>query len=129
MTFSAIAILLALSSSLSLVNCFVSMAVETAPTKISLVKNSVLSLATVSTTKTIPNTQLKTPKGAHHVSVTRTKWGVDNEHPHEYWFNNQIHSLGNTGFLGAIHAVVAPIATTIIDNVAYDGIDIRSKVT
>jgi hypothetical protein len=61
-----------------------------------------------------------------HQANKRKKWGVDVED--EYWFDSRIHKFGNTGFWGAIHAAISPIATKIIDIKAYDGVDIRKKV-
>jgi len=59
----------------------------------------------------------------------RKKWGVDNDgEEDEYWFNQKIHTLGNTGFTGAIHAAMAPFSTFLIDAMAYEGVDIRHKV-
>jgi hypothetical protein len=46
----------------------------------------------------------------------------------EYWYHPQIHTLGNAGIFGAIHAALAPLSTYIIDTVAYNGVDIRMKV-
>ena len=43
-------------------------------------------------------------------------------------FNRQIHTLGNTGFFGAVHAAVGALSTNIIDVVAYKGRDVRSEV-
>lgn len=60
--------------------------------------------------------------------VRRPKWGVDNTCPSEYWFDDRIHTLGNHGFWGALHAAMAPLSTKIIDLAAYDGIDIRKQV-
>jgi hypothetical protein len=57
------------------------------------------------------------------------KWGVDNEYQCEYWSDTRIHTLGNVGFMGALHAAMAPISTKMIDILAYDGIDIRQKVS
>lgn len=62
------------------------------------------------------------------VKASRKKWGVDKDHEDEYWFNDSIHMLGNTGFLGALHAAIGPISTKLIDMMAYDGIDVRQKV-
>lgn len=47
----------------------------------------------------------------------------------EYWFNNRIHVFGNTGIFGKFHATVAPVATWLIDNKAYGGVDMRMKVS
>jgi hypothetical protein len=58
----------------------------------------------------------------------RKKWGVDNAYAQEYWFDDRIHTLGNTGLGGALHAALAPISTKCIDQFAYDGVDIRAKV-
>jgi hypothetical protein len=42
--------------------------------------------------------------------------GVDKGHPEEHWFNPiLIHTLGNTSFMGAVHAAMAPVATKLID--------------
>lgn len=63
-----------------------------------------------------------------HQAVTRKKWGVDNDFENEYWFDQRIHTLGNSGFGGAVHAAVAAFSTKIIDFAAYDGVDIRKEV-
>lgn len=60
--------------------------------------------------------------------IAKKKWGIDNEYPNEYWFDDRIHTLGNHGFWGAIHAAVAPMATKMIDVSAYHGVDIRQKL-
>ncbi len=62
-------------------------------------------------------------------SASRTKWGTDYDHPEEYWFDDRIHTLGNAGFGGAVHAALAPFSTKIIDFAAYHGVDIRLKVS
>lgn len=46
----------------------------------------------------------------------------------EYWFDQRIHSLGNTGPTGALHAAMAVGVTKLIDFVAYDGINVRQQV-
>jgi hypothetical protein len=53
---------------------------------------------------------------------------VDKDYSEEYWFDHRIHTLGNSGFFGALHAAVAPFSTMIIDAVAYGGEDVRKKV-
>ena len=60
--------------------------------------------------------------------VERKKWGVDNGELSEYWFNSKIHSFGNTGIFGGLHAAMAPMATKLIDDLAYKGIDARVKL-
>jgi len=45
-----------------------------------------------------------------------------------YWNNHNIHNLGNTGPLGNLHAIVAPIVTKLIDRAAYGGRNIREEV-
>lgn len=45
-----------------------------------------------------------------------------------YWYNPVIHNLGNTGFLGNIHAISSPCITKFIDKKAYSGINIREKI-
>jgi ubiquinone/menaquinone biosynthesis C-methylase UbiE len=48
--------------------------------------------------------------------------------PIKYYYDNRIHNFGNIGFGGKIHSIVAPYATTIIDNTCYNSIDIRQKI-
>ena len=45
-----------------------------------------------------------------------------------YWNNRNIHNLGNTGPLGNLHAMTAPIMTKFIDRAAYGGKNIREEV-
>jgi hypothetical protein len=54
--------------------------------------------------------------------------GIDRDHGTEYWFDPRIHSLGNTGFLGGLHAATATFSTKMIDIAAYGGIDLRNQV-
>ena len=93
------------------------------------------------------------------VATSHKKWGVDNETPDEYfeaayWADSRIHTLGNLGILGAVrtnacysklscsvssdsfiipllqlHAALAPISTRMIDDIAYEGVDIRKRVS
>lgn len=58
----------------------------------------------------------------------RKKWGRDMDEDEEYWARKDIHTLGNMGFFGALHAAMAPISTAMIDKLAYDGVDIRLQV-
>ena len=58
----------------------------------------------------------------------RKRFGIDKE-PTEYWFNNKIHTFGNTGFFGGFHAAVAPLVTGIIDSLAYKGFNVREAVS
>ena len=45
-----------------------------------------------------------------------------------YWADPRIHNLGNVGPGGAVHALLAPIATRVIDRVAYGGRDVRREL-
>ena len=45
-----------------------------------------------------------------------------------YYYNPNIHNFGNIGFRGKIHANLANQATKIIDNIRYDGKNIRSLI-
>jgi len=45
-----------------------------------------------------------------------------------YWYNPMIHNLGNTGFLGNIHAMSTPCITKFIDKQAYSGTNVREKI-
>lgn len=49
--------------------------------------------------------------------------------PPNYWFHPKIHTFGNTGFLGGLHAAMAPLATFLIDMAAYDGENVRDKIS
>jgi hypothetical protein len=62
-------------------------------------------------------------------AVVHKKWGVDNSHEAEYWFDARIHTLGNVGFTGALHAASAAFATKVIDVNAYNGVDVRQQVS
>jgi hypothetical protein len=63
-----------------------------------------------------------------HRAVEHKKWGTDNDHAEEYWFDDRIHTLGNVGLGGGLHAALAPLSTKCIDIFAYNGIDIRAHV-
>lgn len=45
-----------------------------------------------------------------------------------YYYNPKIHSLGNIGFSGKIHALVSPFARMMIDQISYKGINIRKNI-
>ena len=45
-----------------------------------------------------------------------------------YWYNPNIHTFGNTGVLGTIHAAITPFATRFIDSKAYSGRDVRKEI-
>ena len=45
-----------------------------------------------------------------------------------YWFNPNIHNLGNIGIGGKIHAETAYFATILIDNIRYNGRNIREEI-
>ena len=45
-----------------------------------------------------------------------------------YYYNPNIHNLGNIGMGGKIHANIAPFATRVIDLVRYKGINIRKEI-
>ena len=46
----------------------------------------------------------------------------------EYYNDPRIHNMGNIGIGGWVHAQLAPYATKLIDNIRYDGNDIRKMV-
>jgi|TARA_B110000285_G_C14878399_1_gene492658 SAM-dependent methyltransferase len=48
--------------------------------------------------------------------------------PVPYWFNPNIHVLGNTGLGGKLHANVAIIFTRLIDAIAYNNTNIRNNL-
>ena len=45
-----------------------------------------------------------------------------------YWYNRDIHNIGNTGILGNIHAASTPLITRFIDYKAYSGRDVRKEI-
>jgi len=45
-----------------------------------------------------------------------------------YWRDPRVHNLGNAGIGGGIHAAMAPLATHVIDRIAYGGVDVRKRV-
>ena len=45
-----------------------------------------------------------------------------------YYYNPNIHNFGNVGLSGKIHAKLAIQATKIIDNIRYNGKNIRSEI-
>lgn len=45
-----------------------------------------------------------------------------------YQFDPRIHTLGNVGVGGKIHALIAPFCTWAIDQLAYSGTDLRTLV-
>ena len=45
-----------------------------------------------------------------------------------YWYNSQIHNMGNRGILGNIHAISSPVITKLIDHKAYSGRNIRKEI-
>jgi len=47
----------------------------------------------------------------------------------DYWFDRKIHTLGNTGLGGGLHAAIAPVSTRVIDRMAYDGVNVRQLVS
>mmetsp|Transcript_25277 Transcript_25277/g.72786 ORF Transcript_25277/g.72786 Transcript_25277/m.72786 type:complete len:325 (-) Transcript_25277:300-1274(-) len=61
-------------------------------------------------------------------ATERKRWGLDNTNENEYWYNPTIHTLGNIGFWGAVHAALAPLSTKMIDVLAYEGQDVRQLV-
>eukprot|EP00529_Nitzschia_sp_RCC80_P000663 CAMPEP_0113446016 /NCGR_PEP_ID=MMETSP0014_2-20120614/3485_1 /TAXON_ID=2857 /ORGANISM="Nitzschia sp." /LENGTH=376 /DNA_ID=CAMNT_0000337087 /DNA_START=1551 /DNA_END=2681 /DNA_ORIENTATION=- /assembly_acc=CAM_ASM_000159 len=67
-------------------------------------------------------------RDATFYAKSRKRWGIDHAENGEYWFDSRIHTFGNIGFWGGFHAALAPISTKLIDMIAYDGEDVRSKV-
>jgi hypothetical protein len=61
-------------------------------------------------------------------ATTLKQCGTDSAHGEEYWYDQRIHTLGNVGFWGAVHAASAAATTKVIDIISYDGMDVRQKV-
>ena len=72
---------------------------------------------------------VKNGEGYPATAEDTMRLGVDKGRYEEYWFNPAIHTLGNTGFMGAVHAAVAPVATKLIDYLAYRGVNVRTSVS
>jgi len=53
---------------------------------------------------------------------------VGSEYDNRYWYHPQIHNFGNIGPGGAFHAFFAPLATVIIDQTSYSGLNVRKMV-
>lgn len=47
---------------------------------------------------------------------------------HEYWCDPRIHTWGNVGLSGLLHAICAPLATYAIDSLSYGGVNVRKQV-
>lgn len=74
-----------------------------------------------------------TADGLARDAIVRKRWEIvvdkaPSDYVDQYWYNPTIHTFGNIGFFGGLHAAMAPLSTKIIDNVAYDGEDVRSTV-
>jgi len=48
--------------------------------------------------------------------------------PTKYYYNSRIHNFGNVGLGGRIHSLLAPYATTMIDNKCYNSVNIRQLI-
>ena len=48
--------------------------------------------------------------------------------PTKYYYDSRIHNFGNIGLGGQLHALLAPHATTMIDNKCYNSVNIRQLI-
>lgn len=48
--------------------------------------------------------------------------------PTKYYYDSRIHNFGNIGLGGHVHSLVAPFATTMIDNKCYNSVNIRQVI-
>lgn len=48
--------------------------------------------------------------------------------PTKYYYDSRIHNFGNVGLGGQIHSLLAPFATTMIDNKCYNSVNIRQVI-
>ena len=48
--------------------------------------------------------------------------------PTKYYYDSRIHNFGNIGLGGHIHSLLAPYATTMIDNKCYNSVNIRQVI-
>jgi hypothetical protein len=74
-------------------------------------------------------TKFVVKNAAANTYVVKKAVGIDDTHEAEYWFDARIHSLGNVGFTGALHAASAAFVSKLIDVNAYNGVDVRQQVS
>jgi ubiquinone/menaquinone biosynthesis C-methylase UbiE len=79
--------------------------------------------------KAVANKSVVLKKAVVKKASAHKKWGVDDTHADEYWFDARIHTLGNVGITGGLHAASAAFATKVIDVNAYKGVDVRQQVS
>ena len=48
--------------------------------------------------------------------------------PTKYYYDSRIHNFGNVGLGGRLHSLIAPYATTMIDNKCYNSVNIRQVI-
>jgi SAM-dependent methyltransferase len=48
--------------------------------------------------------------------------------PTKYYYDSRIHNFGNVGLGGHLHSLIAPYATTMIDNKCYNSVNIRQLI-
>ena len=53
---------------------------------------------------------------------------VERPPQYPYWYDPRIHNWGNIGAKGRFHATFAPLATAMIDQLSYGGLDVRKVV-
>jgi len=46
----------------------------------------------------------------------------------KYYYDSRIHNFGNVGLGGQLHSLLAPYATTMIDNKCYNSVNIRQYI-
>ena len=80
-------------------------------------------------TTSIKSTTMASSSIQPKTSIRLPQWNLDQNSDKDYWFDNRIHTLGNVGFWGAVHAAMAPVSTKMIDVFAHGGIDVRGVVS
>lgn len=63
-----------------------------------------------------------TETGTGSVSPAVDEWDS------KYWYHPRIHTWGNIGLGGRLHALCAPLFTHLIDRFSYSGMDVRKHV-
>jgi len=48
--------------------------------------------------------------------------------PTKYYYDSRIHNFGNIGLGGRLHSLIAPYATSMIDNKCYNSVNIRQLI-
>ena len=62
------------------------------------------------------------------LTLNQIKPTISTRIPTKYYYDSRIHNFGNIGLGGHIHSLLAPYATTMIDNKCYNSVNIRQVI-